>query len=61
MNLWAMGMGSERKTIVLMRRINGTRYFTCPNKYAVFVRADKLSMGEYPEKDIMDDDDEDEI
>lgn len=41
--------------------IKGKRYFECPANYGGFLRPDKLQVGDYPERDIFDEDeDEDE-
>ncbi|KAK1925028.1 tubulin-folding cofactor B [Papiliotrema laurentii] len=38
--------------------IEGVRYFTSRAKHAVFVRPDKVDVGDYPEEDLMGSDDE---
>lgn len=40
--------------------VKGTKYFDCPEKYGAFVRGVNVKFGDYPEKDIFADDDEDE-
>jgi tubulin-folding cofactor B len=34
--------------------IKGVKYFDAPDKYATFVRPDKLEVGDFPELDIDD-------
>ncbi len=38
--------------------VDGKRYFTCRALHAVFVRGDKVNVGDFPEEDLMDDDDD---
>jgi len=40
------------------RRVDGVRYFKSSMKHAVFVRSDKVTIGDYPEEDLMGSDDD---
>ena len=40
------------------RRVKGERYFSCKTNYGVFVRPDRVRVGDYPVEDINFDDDE---
>lgn len=38
--------------------VKGTRYFECPSSHGVFLRPDKIEIGDFPEIDFLDSDDE---
>ena len=39
----------------------GTKFFDCPAGYGAFVRGSNVKVGDFPERDLLDEDDEDEI
>jgi len=41
--------------------VKGVSYFECAESYGSFVRAKNMEVGDFPEKDLMDEDDEEEI
>jgi tubulin-folding cofactor B len=41
--------------------VKGKRLFTCPPNYGGFLRPDKLLVGDYPELDIFDEEDEEDV
>ena len=41
-----------------MGRVDGKRYFQCGAKHAVFVRPDKVTVGDFPEEDLFGSEDE---
>ena len=41
--------------------VKGVSYFECEESYGSFVRGKNLEVGDFPEKDLMEDDDDEEI
>lgn len=41
--------------------VEGNRYFTCSPRHAIFVRPDRVTIGDFPEEDLMASDDDEEI
>ena len=39
-------------------KVKDKQYFECPMKFGIFVRPDKLKVGDYPEIDEFDEDDD---
>jgi len=38
----------------LYKRVKGKKYFDCPNNYGIFLRPNKLEVGDFPELDLDD-------
>lgn len=46
------------KEQVIDVRVEGVQYFTCRAKHAVFIRPEKVTIGDFPEEDLLDDSDD---
>lgn len=48
----------ERQPITATTRVQGEKYFSCKPNYGVFVKPDKVKVGDYPPVELNLDDDE---
>ena len=49
---------SRRSEVYICIRVQGERYFTCKPNFGVFVRPDRVRVGDFPVEEINLDDDE---
>ena len=54
MNLMAKMMDRFFYYSFFIFRVFGQKYFNCPNKFGLFLRPDKIEVGDFPELELDD-------